>query len=231
MAARQSAKRADGNVSARHSLAVGDPAETFEHRADDAAWTTVEQGFFASAPPELPEPAPEPLTFDDLEAPEPQPSERTLRLRRAAATATAALQPLGRRLRGAATTAATWLARERQVLGTRVGTLIAAALFRGATLDRRRIALVIAGVVFATALPAAIVTSQSPAPSHEAVARETDRPSGRPAAGAPPAPRREPPPSPTPSVRPAVVAKVRPARSTTTHKRRLRHRAIRRAGR
>ena len=37
-------------------------------RLDPAPWSDVDQAFFASAPPDIPEPPPEPMRFDDLDA-------------------------------------------------------------------------------------------------------------------------------------------------------------------
>jgi len=38
-------------------------------RPNDDAWSDLEHGFFAAAPPDVPEPPPEPMRFDDLEDP------------------------------------------------------------------------------------------------------------------------------------------------------------------
>jgi len=38
-------------------------------RNEDGTWTALEQGFFAAAPPDVPEPPPEPVSFDDLLSP------------------------------------------------------------------------------------------------------------------------------------------------------------------
>jgi hypothetical protein len=40
-------------------------------RPDDTAWSELEQAFFAAAPPDDPEPVPEPLRFDDDTPPTP----------------------------------------------------------------------------------------------------------------------------------------------------------------
>jgi len=74
------------------------------NRPDPAPWNDVDQAFFEAAPPDIPEPAPEPMRFDDLEpiAPLPPPdrSDRReiptafTRARAAASNASAAVRRL-----------------------------------------------------------------------------------------------------------------------------------------
>lgn len=55
-------------------------------RADEGSWDELEQGFFAAAPPDVPEPAPEPMRFDDLDPVGPaRPQSRAAAWRAAAA--------------------------------------------------------------------------------------------------------------------------------------------------
>ena len=42
-------------------------------RSNDGAWSELEHRFFAAAPPDVPEPPPEPMRFDDLDPVEPPP--------------------------------------------------------------------------------------------------------------------------------------------------------------
>jgi hypothetical protein len=48
-----------------------DRAADMARRSPEPVWTDLEQTFFASAPPDEPEPASEPEQFDDLIPPEP----------------------------------------------------------------------------------------------------------------------------------------------------------------
>lgn len=60
-------------------------------RTDETPWDELEQGFFAAAPPDVPEPPPEPMRFDDLDPVAPPRPERRLSAWRASATVTAAV--------------------------------------------------------------------------------------------------------------------------------------------
>ena len=64
----------------------------------DTSWDDVDQAFFASAPPDVPQPAPEPERFDDLfpDLPVEEKREAPVALRRAAAAATATRASLRR---------------------------------------------------------------------------------------------------------------------------------------
>jgi len=65
--------------------------------AEDRPWDDLEQGFFASAPPDVPEPPPEPARFDDLFPPEPPRPDRLAAVRRTVATAAATTRVSTRR--------------------------------------------------------------------------------------------------------------------------------------
>ena len=54
-------------------------------RSDEAAWTDIEQAFFAAAPPDEPEPPGEPARFDDLISAAPPRREMPAALARAVA--------------------------------------------------------------------------------------------------------------------------------------------------
>jgi hypothetical protein len=69
---------------------VADSAQRPPDRPDDRTWDDVEQGFFASAPPDVPEPPLEPARFDDLVSDEPQRPDPLAAARRALTTAVVA---------------------------------------------------------------------------------------------------------------------------------------------
>ena len=48
-------------------------SELPDERANEGAWSELEHRFFAAAPPDVPEPPPEPMRFDDLDPVEPLP--------------------------------------------------------------------------------------------------------------------------------------------------------------
>jgi hypothetical protein len=58
-------------------------------RTEDGPWTALEQGFFETAPPDVPEPSPEPVSFDDLLPPVVRRTRAPLRLERVLAAAAA----------------------------------------------------------------------------------------------------------------------------------------------
>ena len=112
-------------------------------RADEAAWSDLEQAFFAAAPPDEPGPPAEPVRFDDLISAAPRRVEMPLALSRAAAVASAvgaSLQRLPRQFLGA------WRSRRRTValaLGSVVvliGFTTAVVASRSATQPRSPIA-------------------------------------------------------------------------------------------
>jgi hypothetical protein len=65
-----------------------------EARRSVSEWSELELAFFASAPPDEPDPAPPPESFDDLTGPAPQRPSWLAALGRAVAAAGAALRRL-----------------------------------------------------------------------------------------------------------------------------------------
>jgi hypothetical protein len=61
---------------------VADLPSQLPDRPTDDAWSELEHGFFAAAPPDVPEPPPEPMRFDDLDPIGPPPPPWTARLSR-----------------------------------------------------------------------------------------------------------------------------------------------------
>ena len=52
---------------------LSEPPKLPGERANEGAWSELEHRFFAAAPPDVPEPPPEPMRFDDLDPVEPLP--------------------------------------------------------------------------------------------------------------------------------------------------------------
>lgn len=75
-------------------------SELPDERANEGAWSELEHRFFAAAPPDVPEPPPEPMRFDDLDPVEPLPPSpwraRLSRTWRATAPARRRLHATGR---------------------------------------------------------------------------------------------------------------------------------------
>ena len=75
-------------------------SELPDERANEGAWSELEHRFFAAAPPDVPEPPPEPMRFDDLDPVEPLPPSpwraRLSRTWRATAPARRRLHAAGR---------------------------------------------------------------------------------------------------------------------------------------
>lgn len=151
-------------------------------RNEDGTWTALEQGFFAAAPPDVPEPPPEPVSFDDLLPPVVRRTRASPRLQRvlaAAAATTSVLQGLfvgvGRFARRTTTRAAGRSAAilaasrgrsrlvlkavcetsVRQVRAVRVG--FAAALSKW---SQRRVQLAIASLILVTGFSLGFVVSR-----------------------------------------------------------------------
>ena len=151
-------------------------------RNEDGTWTALEQGFFAAAPPDVPEPPPEPVFFDDLLPPVVPRTHAPLRLQRVLAAASATKSALlgvfvgvGRSVRRAMTRAAgrsaTILAASgrrsrlvlkavgetsaRQVRAVRTG--CAAALSKW---SQRGVQLAIAGLILVTGFSLGFVVSR-----------------------------------------------------------------------
>jgi hypothetical protein len=163
-------------------------------RPDDAAWDDLDQAFFASAPPDVPELPAEPERFDDLfpaAPPEPPRTRNTpIALRRASAAAAStgaslqrALQNVGRRTgpavasagRQAARLTTTAWRRSARALGAAGAATLrtvrpAAARVVGALRVRRpsgqAIAIALASVILVTGISAVVVASRSSAPAN-----------------------------------------------------------------
>jgi len=156
-------------------------------RPDEAPFDELERGFFAAAPPDVAEPPPEPMRFDDLDPiapplPEPRPLVRRARdvtssargaLRnvrsRAGAAAQRTLPAVARATRwSAAASAAAWRISARAVTAAaRVGAREARArtarlieMARNTPRERRLLAAGIAALVFVTGLSAVVVASR-----------------------------------------------------------------------
>ncbi len=142
-------------------------------RPNEGAWSELERGFFASAPPDVPGPAPEPMRFDDLESTEPPPRIWRARLSRAWATTDGARRALrsrapavaaaarlvaGRALRGGRVQAARLAAAALQ--GGRVQAARLAAVLRSGSRDRRIVAVAAAALIVVTSVSAGVVASR-----------------------------------------------------------------------
>lgn len=110
-------------------------ADSAERSPDDRAWDDLEQGFFASAPPDVPEPPPEPARFDDLFPPEPPRPDRLAAVRRTVAAAAATTRVSTRRAVVAAATV-TRASTKRAVTHLRGHALPALARARRVAADR-----------------------------------------------------------------------------------------------
>jgi hypothetical protein len=154
-------------------------------RPDQAPWDDLEQGFFASAPPDVPEPPPEPMRFDDLDPVPAARPERRIDAWRAAANArwTAAkvsAAPAWRKLAPLrASTAAAWrkvapgvVAGSRR-LGARIAVTARAgraqlprvvAVFQNSSRQTRLLAAGVAALVIVTGVSAGVVASRGAGP-------------------------------------------------------------------
>jgi len=135
------------------------------------SWSELEQGFFAAAPPDVPEPPPEPARFDDLDPIGPARPDWRIRLRRAAragwaaaAAAPGALRPLARTV---ARRSEPMLARARQV-SIRVSATFVTTL-RSRARDRRMVAAAVAALIVVMGVSAGVVASRGTARSSPAV--------------------------------------------------------------
>jgi hypothetical protein len=162
--------------------------------ADGAGWDDLDQAFFASAPPDVPELPPEPERFDDLfpGAPVEKKREMPVALRRASA----ALHVVTGRTRPAIAavgrlTGAAWRTSSRALTAvgqgalrtTRPAAARVVAVLRGRRLNGQAVAIAFASVILITGLSAVIVAASRsnahanlPATPLERRAASTDRP-------------------------------------------------------
>ncbi len=157
-------------------------------RSDDAPFDELDQGFFAAAPPEVAEPAPEPMRFDDLDpiAPaRPEPRAFVRRARNVTAAARGALRSFAgeaaRRGMPALARATRWSAAAGRTSaravtaaarlgarGARTQILRLIEMARNTPRERRLIAAGVAALVFVTGVSAVVVASRGngrPAPA------------------------------------------------------------------
>ena len=149
------------------------------------SWSELEQGFFAAAPPDVPEPPPEPPRFDDLDPIGPAPPDWRVRLGRTAragwaavSAAPDALRPL---VRSVARRSEPMIARARQA-SIRVSARLVTTL-RSRARDRRMVAAAAAALILVMGISAGVVASRGAA---------------RPTPAAAPLPLSLPLPTPTP---------------------------------
>jgi hypothetical protein len=139
------------------------------------AWSELEQGFFATAPPDVPEPPPAPPCFDDLDPIGPARPDWRIRLRRTArtgwlavSTAPGALRPL---VRTVARRSEPMIARARQA-SIRVSARFVTTL-RSRARDRRMVAAAAAALILVMGISAGVVASRGtarPTPAADTVA-------------------------------------------------------------
>jgi hypothetical protein len=128
---------------------AGDP-----DRPNEGAWSDLERGFFAAAPPDVPVPPPEPMRFDDLDPIAPPRPDWRARLSHAWARTAAARRAL--RSGTSALSAATRVA----IRGGRVQVGRLAAAFRSTSRDRRLIAAAAVTLVVVMGVSAGVVASR-----------------------------------------------------------------------
>jgi hypothetical protein len=190
---------------------VASDPERAPEPAAESPWDELDQGFFASAPPDIAEPPPEPMRFDDLE--EPVAQHRAQHLRRLGLPAWGAsvkasaravrerLAPVGasaaatwRRLKPASMVAVRVVARTGRAQTARLVTLLRKTDAR----DRKLVAAGLAALLVVMGLSAVVVASRDSGPPVRRAARRTgtasvvacDNPSAAPAfSSAPDAPR------------------------------------------
>lgn len=126
------------------------------------SWSELEQGFFAAAPPDVPEPPPEPPRFDDLDPIGPLRPDWRVRLRRtgragwaAVSAAPGALRPL---VRTVARRSEPMIARARQ--GTIRLSVKLLTTLRSRARDRRMVAAAVAALILVMGVSAGVVASR-----------------------------------------------------------------------
>jgi hypothetical protein len=124
------------------------------HPSNEGAWNELERGFFATAPPDVAEPAPEPMRFDDLEPIAPPPREWRARMARAWA-ATGGARGVLRSVTPVLTTAARVTVRGARAQATRLPVTL-----RNISRDRRLVAVAAAALLVVTGISAGVVASR-----------------------------------------------------------------------
>jgi hypothetical protein len=135
------------------------------------SWSELEQGFFAAAPPDVPEPPPEPPRFDDLDPIGPIRPDWRVRLRREAragwaalSAAPGALRPV---VRAVARRSEPMIARARRA-STRVSAQLVTML-RSQARDRRIVAAAVGALILVMGVSAGVVASRGAARATPAV--------------------------------------------------------------
>jgi hypothetical protein len=153
---------------------------------NEGAWSELERGFFATAPPDVPEPPPEPMRFDDLDPIAPQAQEWRVRLARAWAATSGA-----RRMARSVTPALEAVARVTLRAGRSQAARLSVVL-RNISRDRRLIAVAAVALLAVTSISAGVVASRGSARKPPASTRADLAASARPVvcetAPPPPAP-------------------------------------------
>lgn len=125
------------------------------------SWSELEQGFFAAAPPDVPEPPPAPPCFDDLDVGMPLRADWRGRMRRLAAAASAARGALRPLVIATARRSVPVMARVRQA-SVRLSAQLVTTL-RSRARDRRMIAAAAAALIVVMGVSAGVVASRGAA--------------------------------------------------------------------
>jgi hypothetical protein len=152
---------------------VASDPERVSEPATESPWDELDQGFFASAPPDVAEPAPEPMRFDDLEDVAQQPAQHRGAAWRESVTASA--RAVLRRLAPVrASAAATWrrvtpasiaAARTLARIGRAQTVRLLALLQKADARDRRLLAAGMAALVVVMGVSAGVVASRGNGPT------------------------------------------------------------------
>jgi hypothetical protein len=124
------------------------------HPANDGAWSELERGFFATAPPDVAEPPPPPIRFDDLDPIAPPPQEWRVRFARVWA-ATARTRGLLRPVTPVLAAAARLTLRGGRTQAARLSVVL-----RNISRDRRLVAVAAAALLVVTSISAGVVASR-----------------------------------------------------------------------
>jgi len=135
------------------------------------SWSELEQGFFAAAPPDVPEPPPEAPRFDDLDPIGPARPDWRVRMRRTARTGWAAVSAAPGALRPLVRTVARrsepMIARAR-LASIRVSARLVTTL-RSRAPDRRMVVAAVAALILVMGVSAGVVASRGAARTTPAV--------------------------------------------------------------